>query len=248
MNQFDKIVPNRLHQLQKVLPLFCAGILLQAAQQLKLLPDADHLADAPRVAGNLQALLVVQHPQRLADIALCKLCRLLPALSRKVPRKLLQRLQALGNGAYRQRDHRCTGQNRGQNPRSIVAGEDEQHLCRRLLDDLEQGVLGLLGHIVDVAQNVHLILPVVWTDIGVGAQRADLVDMKSPGFVLRLLEMDVRVRVGQNQAAVPAPAAGTLGNILLPAQNTCRHHPRKCGFTASVLPSQQDSMRQTPVS
>ena len=101
---------------------------------------------------------------------------------------------------------------------------------------------------MDVAQDIHLIIPIVRSYISAGAQLPNLVDVESVGLIFRLLDNDVGMIVLHNEAAVAAFPAGALRHIRLLTEHRRGHHPRKGGLAAAVLPFQKDSMRQTPVS
>ena len=149
--------------------------------------------------------------------------------------------------AHRQRQDCRPRQDGRKNPRAVVAGQQKDHLCRRFFDDFEQGVLRLLGHIVDVAQDVYLVSAFIGTDVGIHAQLTYPVDVKAFELVLVPDDRYIGMGVGQHPFTVSAPTARALLERLF-TQQSSGSHVCKGQLAAAILAFQKDGMRKTPVS
>ena len=112
----------------------------------------------------------------------------------------------------------------------------EHRLGRRLLEDLEQGVLSLDGHILGAEQDIHLAGGLPGADIGLPADPAYGVDVKAPAAAVPADLLNVRVLPGEDLMALGTDPAGP--GPLRPAAERRGDPPGKGAPSAAGRPFQ----------
>ena len=102
----------------------------------------------------------------------------------------------------------------GQQLFCVVGQQEENGIRRRLLDELQQGVLRTVGHILGAGDAVNLFFALVGADIGVGLELAN--QLHRDGFLVRVVNCnDIGVNPREDFTAGSAPAAGNRSSLAL---------------------------------
>ena len=226
--------------LQKVVPF--AADRFHSGQQLVFAALAEQGEQLASQLGMLLQAAIRQKGQGGAD-GVGSFRRPAKLLLGSVGAALTQHRQDLLRGERLQPEGLHPGENGGQEHGAVFCREDKHGVFRRLLQDLEQGVLGLIGHILGAAQHTHPAGGFAGEQPGILPQLADGIDVEAAPAAIAAVILHIGVVLLQHLAALGTDPTGLF---LAPAEQRCGDLPGKGAPAAARRPLQQQGMRKTP--